>query len=107
MLLDVFRWTWFCWCCEYLTRRGVVWCGQLLRSRNMAKFVGGVLAAAPHFLLAVASLTACRKQQEHSGSLRAGHYTAIAMNSEDKRWYSFNDSSVSETSELLRNFFFF
>lgn len=47
------------------------------------------------------------KQQEHSGSLRAGHYTAIAMNSEDKKWYSFNDSSVSETSELLPNSFYF
>ncbi|CAN0045358.1 unnamed protein product, partial [Hapterophycus canaliculatus] len=36
---------------------------------------------------------------EHSGTLRAGHYTAIAQNFEDKRWYSFNDSQVNPTSE--------
>lgn len=37
--------------------------------------------------------------QEHSGSLRAGHYTAIAQNSDNKQWYSFNDTHVSETGE--------
>ena len=33
---------------------------------------------------------------EHSGGLGGGHYTAIAQNFKNKRWYAFNDSSVTE-----------
>ncbi|CAM9748984.1 unnamed protein product, partial [Phaeothamnion confervicola] len=36
---------------------------------------------------------------EHTGSLRSGHYTAIARNYEDGRWYNFNDTHVDETCE--------
>ncbi len=32
----------------------------------------------------------------HYGSLAFGHYTAYAQNSENGKWYDFNDSSVSE-----------
>ena len=34
----------------------------------------------------------------HYGSLNGGHYTATAYNSEAKKWFDFNDSSVSGTS---------
>jgi len=34
----------------------------------------------------------------HGGSLNGGHYTAECMNNENKRWYDFNDSMVSETT---------
>lgn len=34
----------------------------------------------------------------HYGGLNGGHYTATAYNSEAKKWYDFNDSSVSGTS---------
>ena len=33
---------------------------------------------------------------EHSGSLGGGHYTAVARNPRERKWYSFNDSSVQE-----------
>eukprot|EP00981_Chlorochromonas_danica_P006275 scaffold1348_cov184-Ochromonas_danica.AAC.2 len=33
----------------------------------------------------------------HMGGLGGGHYTATAYNTEAKKWYYFNDSSVSET----------
>lgn len=35
----------------------------------------------------------------HSGSLYGGHYIAHCKNSLDGRWYCFNDSSVSKSSE--------
>ena len=35
----------------------------------------------------------------HYGSMGFGHYTAYAKNYHNGRWYDFNDSSVSETSE--------
>ncbi|TYZ61098.1 hypothetical protein PybrP1_000390 [[Pythium] brassicae (nom. inval.)] len=35
---------------------------------------------------------------EHSGGLGGGHYTAVAKNPDNQRWFSFNDSSTSETS---------
>lgn len=35
---------------------------------------------------------------EHSGGLGGGHYTAVAKNPENERWFSFNDSFTSETS---------
>ena len=31
----------------------------------------------------------------HFGSLNGGHYTAYCQNPIDKRWYEFDDSSVS------------
>ncbi|XP_065576578.1 ubiquitin carboxyl-terminal hydrolase 15-like [Artemia franciscana] len=34
----------------------------------------------------------------HYGGLGSGHYTAYAKNKDDKRWYSFDDSSVSPVS---------
>jgi len=34
----------------------------------------------------------------HGGSLSGGHYTAECMNIQDRKWYSFNDSMVRETS---------
>jgi len=34
---------------------------------------------------------------EHSGGLGGGHYTAVAKNFEDGKWYNFNDSSVHLT----------
>jgi ubiquitin C-terminal hydrolase len=33
---------------------------------------------------------------EHTGSLRGGHYTTVARNSENGKWYDFNDGSVRE-----------
>lgn len=51
------------------------------------------------FFFLRASARLAGRRQEHSGSLRAGHYTATAKNSEDKTWYSFNDSHVSPSSE--------
>uniref|UniRef100_K3WFJ2 Ubiquitin carboxyl-terminal hydrolase n=1 Tax=Globisporangium ultimum (strain ATCC 200006 / CBS 805.95 / DAOM BR144) TaxID=431595 RepID=K3WFJ2_GLOUD len=35
---------------------------------------------------------------EHSGGLGGGHYTAVAKNPENQRWFSFNDSFTSETT---------
>ncbi|KAE9187286.1 hypothetical protein PF005_g20514 [Phytophthora fragariae] len=35
---------------------------------------------------------------EHMGGLGGGHYTAIAKNPVNKRWFNFNDSHTSETS---------
>jgi ubiquitin carboxyl-terminal hydrolase 4/11/15 len=35
----------------------------------------------------------------HYGSLHGGHYTASAYNALLGKWYDFNDSSVSPTSE--------
>lgn len=34
----------------------------------------------------------------HFGSLNGGHYTAFCQNPIDKRWYEFDDSSVSSMS---------
>jgi len=34
----------------------------------------------------------------HGGSLSGGHYTAECMNTNNRKWYNFNDSSVRETS---------
>lgn len=34
----------------------------------------------------------------HFGSLNGGHYTAFCQNSLDKKWYEFDDSSVSSIS---------
>jgi len=34
----------------------------------------------------------------HSGGLGGGHYTAVAKNATDGKWYNFNDSYVSETT---------
>lgn len=35
---------------------------------------------------------------EHSGGLGGGHYTAVAKNPENNRWFSFNDSFTNETT---------
>uniref|UniRef100_A0A8C1HT38 Ubiquitin carboxyl-terminal hydrolase 15 n=1 Tax=Cyprinus carpio carpio TaxID=630221 RepID=A0A8C1HT38_CYPCA len=35
----------------------------------------------------------------HYGGMGGGHYTAFAKNKEDQKWYSFDDSSVSPSSE--------
>uniref|UniRef100_M4BJ68 USP domain-containing protein n=1 Tax=Hyaloperonospora arabidopsidis (strain Emoy2) TaxID=559515 RepID=M4BJ68_HYAAE len=35
---------------------------------------------------------------EHVGGLGGGHYTAVAKNPENKRWFNFNDSHTSQTS---------
>ncbi|KAI2644215.1 Ubiquitin carboxyl-terminal hydrolase 15 [Labeo rohita] len=35
----------------------------------------------------------------HYGGMGGGHYTAYAKNKEDDKWYNFDDSSVSPTSE--------
>ncbi|RQM26208.1 hypothetical protein B5M09_003267 [Aphanomyces astaci] len=35
---------------------------------------------------------------EHMGGLGGGHYTAKAMNPRNHKWYSFNDSSTSDTT---------
>ncbi|KAF1319722.1 Ubiquitin-specific protease, partial [Globisporangium splendens] len=35
---------------------------------------------------------------EHSGGLGGGHYTAVAKNPENQRWFSFNDSFTNETT---------
>ncbi|KAM3590179.1 uncharacterized protein V6R79_005322 [Siganus canaliculatus] len=40
---------------------------------------------------------------DHTGSLRAGHYTATILSSEDNMWYQFNDEHVSKLiSELAQ-----
>jgi len=36
----------------------------------------------------------------HYGSLHGGHYTAFGLNPVQKKWYHFNDSSVSSVSNL-------
>ena len=36
---------------------------------------------------------------EHSGGLGGGHYTAVAKNFRNGKWYSFNDSSVKPVEE--------
>jgi hypothetical protein len=36
---------------------------------------------------------------EHSGGMGGGHYTAHGINSRTGRWYSFNDSWVSDADE--------
>lgn len=35
---------------------------------------------------------------EHSGGLGGGHYTAVARNFSNNKWYQFNDSSVYEVA---------
>jgi ubiquitin carboxyl-terminal hydrolase 4/11/15 len=35
---------------------------------------------------------------EHIGGLRGGHYTSVARNGLDGKWFSYNDSMVSETN---------
>jgi ubiquitin carboxyl-terminal hydrolase 4/11/15 len=35
---------------------------------------------------------------EHMGGLGGGHYTAVAKNPVNQRWFNFNDSHTSETS---------
>ncbi|XP_052425760.1 ubiquitin carboxyl-terminal hydrolase 15 isoform X1 [Carassius gibelio] len=35
----------------------------------------------------------------HYGGMGGGHYTAFAKNKEDQKWYNFDDSSVSPSSE--------
>lgn len=35
----------------------------------------------------------------HYGGMGGGHYTAYAQNKDDQKWYNFDDSSVSPTSE--------
>ena len=37
--------------------------------------------------------------KNHYGSLGGGHYTAFALNKNDKKWYKFDDSMVSKTEE--------
>lgn len=39
----------------------------------------------------------------HSGDINFGHYTADCRNPLNRRWYAFNDSSVTET-RLSPNF---
>lgn len=41
-------------------------------------------------------------QQNHSGGLGGGHYTAYGRNFMNERWYDFNDSSVSPLSDVRR-----
>lgn len=36
----------------------------------------------------------------HFGSLHGGHYTAYGYNSLVNKWYEFNDSSVSNVSDI-------
>ena len=36
----------------------------------------------------------------HFGSLNGGHYTAYGFNDVAKKWYDFNDSSVSSVSDI-------
>ena len=36
----------------------------------------------------------------HYGSLNGGHYTAYAYNAHLKKWYEFNDGSVSQVSSV-------
>lgn len=35
----------------------------------------------------------------HSGSAMGGHYYCYIKSNEDKKWYNFNDTSVSEISQ--------
>ena len=49
--------------------------------------------AVPCRACAPANLRAC--QQNHSGGLGGGHYTAYGRNFRDNTWYNFNDSHVS------------
>ena len=44
------------------------------------------------------SIYDCFAVSQHYGSLGGGHYTAICKNI-DNKWYSYNDSSCSETSK--------
>lgn len=41
----------------------------------------------------------CYEQQNHSGGLGGGHYTAFAKNKDDGRWYYFNDRNVDCVQE--------
>lgn len=41
----------------------------------------------------------CVAVSNHSGSLGGGHYTAHALNRDDKSWWLFNDSRVSPARE--------
>lgn len=58
-------------------------------------------AAAPSSPAAVSSVHApapiydCFAVSQHGGGLGGGHYTAVAKNWQDGRWYNFNDSSAS------------
>ena len=62
---------------------------------DMANFIlgnnakKGAAAGAVYDLYAVSN---------HFGSLNGGHYTAYCQNSMDKKWYEFDDSSVSSMS---------
>ncbi|KAJ4458824.1 putative Ubiquitin carboxyl-terminal hydrolase 4 [Paratrimastix pyriformis] len=45
------------------------------------------------------STTASQFRSNHSGGLGGGHYTAYCKNPITRKWYHFNDSSVSEVHE--------
>lgn len=42
----------------------------------------------------------CFGVSNHSGSMLGGHYTAYAKNISTNKWYSYNDSSVTEMHNL-------
>lgn len=36
----------------------------------------------------------------HSGTLNSGHYTAVCFNQKTKKWIEFNDSRVTEFTDV-------
>lgn len=61
-----------------------------IENLDLTEFVLGPKDAPPIYDLYAVS--------EHSGGLGGGHYTATCMNHTNNKWYSFNDSFVSECS---------
>uniref|UniRef100_A0A672KP62 Ubiquitin carboxyl-terminal hydrolase 15 n=1 Tax=Sinocyclocheilus grahami TaxID=75366 RepID=A0A672KP62_SINGR len=62
-----------------------------LRDLDMSEFLINPSAVPSRYdLIAVSN---------HYGGMGGGHYTAYAKNKEDQKWYNFDDSSVSPSSE--------
>uniref|UniRef100_A0A673HVD6 Ubiquitin carboxyl-terminal hydrolase 15 n=1 Tax=Sinocyclocheilus rhinocerous TaxID=307959 RepID=A0A673HVD6_9TELE len=62
-----------------------------LRDLDMSEFLINPSAGPSRYdLIAVSN---------HYGGMGGGHYTAYAKNKEDQKWYNFDDSSVSPSSE--------
>lgn len=62
-----------------------------IENLDLTEFVKGPTVAPPIYDLYAVS--------EHSGGLGGGHYTATCKNPDNNKWFSLNDSMVSETSE--------
>jgi len=68
----------------------ITFCDFPLMGLDLSEYIQGHAQNAIYDLYAVAN---------HQGGLGGGHYTAFALNSEDNKWYHFNDGSVTAVSE--------